>query len=477
MIKKTLLFTFSLFLSLFVFAQDGYHIKIKVNGLDQDSVYFGYQYGDKQYVRDTIQKSKEGWFHAKGEEPLQGGVYMVVLPPDNKYFEILVDENNQEFAVETDYEDLTTSMKIKGSKDNKIFYEYLNFLASMRPQAESLQGKIQEAGDDEDAKKTYSEQLEDLNQSVQKLQKKIVSENPESLVAAIIKATFSIDYPAFEGDERTQQMEKWLYTKEHFFDNINLKDDRLARTNLLFQRIDYYINKLEVQHPDSLSKAIDFILGKMNPEGENFKFFLVHFLNTYAKSKIVGMDAVYVHIVNKYYKTDMAYWTPDSTMQKITENADALEPILIGKKAPNVLMQKKDGSKINLHDVESPFTVVYIWDPECGHCKKAAPKVVEFYEKFKDKGVTIFSICGKFTDEVQSCWDTIEEKGFENFMNVVDPYHRSKYKVLYNIKSTPQIFILDKDKEIIMKRIGAEQLSEVMDQIILQEQKEMNQEK
>jgi thiol-disulfide isomerase/thioredoxin len=136
-------------------------------------------------------------------------------------------------------------------------------------------------------------------------------------------------------------------------------------------------------------------------------------------------------------------------------------------------MQKKDGSKINLHDVESPFTVVYIWDPDCGHCKKAAPKVVEFYEKFKDKGVTIFSICGKFTDEVKTCWDTIEEKGFDNFMNVVDPYHRSKYKVLYNIKSTPQIFILDENKEIIMKRIGAEQLSEVMDQIILQEQKEM----
>ncbi|MCB0661160.1 MAG: redoxin domain-containing protein [Saprospiraceae bacterium] len=473
MFKKTLLLTFGLFLSLVSFAGDGYHIKIKLNGFEQDSIFFGYQYGDKQYVRDTIQKNKDGWFHIEGDEALQGGVYMIVIPPDNKYFELLIDENNQNFTVETSYDDLVTKMKIKGSKDNILFYDYLNFLSSKRPEAEALQKQITEAGEDENAKKPLQEKLDKLNESVQEMQQKIVKEHPLSLPAAIIKATFAIDYPAFEGDEKEVQMQKWLYTKEHYFDNINLSDDRLARTNLLFQRIDYYINKLEVQHPDSLNKAIDFILEKMDPKGENFKFYVVHFLNTYAKSKIVGMDAVYVHIVDKYYKTDMAYWTPDSTMQKIVENADALEPILIGKTAPDIQMQKKDGTKVKLSEVESPFTVIYVWDPDCGHCKKAAPIVVDFYEKFKDKGVTIFSICGKFTDEVPSCWDTIEEKGFDNFMNVVDPYHRSKYKVLYNIKSTPQIFILDKDKKIIMKRIGAEQLSEVMDQIILQEQREM----
>ncbi|MEZ4982502.1 MAG: hypothetical protein R2769_13150 [Saprospiraceae bacterium] len=45
---------------------------------------------------------------------------------------------------------------------------------------------------------------------------------------------------------------------------------------------------------------------------------------------------------------------------------------------------------------------------------------------------------------------------------------------MYDVKSTPQVFILDKDKTIIMKRIGAEQMEEVMDQIILQEQREMD---
>jgi hypothetical protein len=33
---------------------------------------------------------------------------------------------------------------------------------------------------------------------------------------------------------------------------------------------------------------------------------------------------------------------------------------------------------------------------------------------------------------------------------------------LYDLKTTPQIYILDKDKKIISKRLGAEQLDELM---------------
>ena len=52
------------------------------------------------------------------------------------------------------------------------------------------------------------------------------------------------------------------------------------------------------------------------------------------------------------------------------------------------------------------------------------------------------------------------------FFNTVDPYHRSRYKTVYDIRSTPQIYVLDTDKTILSKRIGAEQLPEVIDHIL-----------
>ena len=53
-------------------------------------------------------------------------------------------------------------------------------------------------------------------------------------------------------------------------------------------------------------------------------------------------------------------------------------------------------------------------------------------------------------------------------MHTVDPYHQSRFSKLYDIRSTPQIYVLDDKKEIISKRIGAEQLEELMEKIIEQ---------
>lgn len=470
--KLSILLSFC-FISLFGFAQDGFEIKVKIDGFEKDSLFLGYHYGDKQFLRDTAAKDEKGWFTFKGEEALPGGMYLVVMPPDNKFFELLVDENNQKFEVHTEFLEPNKVKSIKGSTDNKMFYEYLNFIGSMRPKAEAINARRTEAGEDQKILDQLEKEMQGLNESVEKRQKEILEKHPKSLVSAIIRANLAPNIPTYEGTEQEINLKKWMWMLEHYFDNFDLTDDRLVRTSFLHQKVKYYMEKLTVQQPDSIAKSIDHILEKSGKSGDVYQYYLVHFLNQFAKSKLVGMDAVYVHLVNNYYKTGMATWTPDSTLQKIVKNAEELEPILIGKQAPEITLQYKDGTKIALYDIDSPYTILYIWDPDCGHCKKAAPFMVEFYEKFKDRGVKILSICSKFSDEVESCWGSIDEKGYNDFMNVVDPYHRSKYKIKYNIKSTPQAFILDKDKKIIMKRIGAEQMIEVMDQILLEDQKAM----
>ena len=105
------------------------------------------------------------------------------------------------------------------------------------------------------------------------------------------------------------------------------------------------------------------------------------------------------------------------------------------------------------------------------------PKLLEFYADYKTKGVEIVAVCTRFMKETQNCWDFIEEKEIGVWLNTVDPYHRSKYKLVYDIRTTPQIYVLDSQKEIISKKIGSEQLGEVMDQMILREQQIMDKSK
>lgn len=79
------------------------------------------------------------------------------------------------------------------------------------------------------------------------------------------------------------------------------------------------------------------------------------------------------------------------------------------------------------------------------------------------------AVCRKFGKDVPECWKYADENGTADWIHASDPYG---FTNVYYIKSTPQIFILDKNKEIISKRIAAEQLEEVMDRIIEMKQKE-----
>lgn len=445
-------------------AQEGHRIEVQIDGYEPSELYLGYHYGDKQYLLDTAQL-ENGQFVFSGEAPLKGGVYLIVMAPDNNFFQVLVTEEEQHFSLKTQADAPTAMLKASNAPDNTLFNTYMQFLEQQKPKAEQIAKSLELASTDAE-KEALREQREAVDAEVRSYQQNLLDKHPNTLTAAIVRANIPLDMPEFEGSEEEQQRKRWRYTQQHYFDNLDLADPRMLRSPFLFQRVDYFVNKLQVQHPDTIAQAIDFVLERMKPAEETFKFYLIHFLNEAARSKIVGMDALYVHIADKYYATGLAPWTEEEQLTKIINNAKDLKPTLIGKIAPDIALQKRDGSPISLHEVESPYTVLYFWRHDCGHCKKSTPDMKAFYEKYKDKGVQLVAVCAKFSDEIEKCWEYVDENEIGDWLHLVDTYHRSRYMTVYNIKSTPQLFILGPDKEILSKRIGAEQLEEVLDRII-----------
>jgi thiol-disulfide isomerase/thioredoxin len=212
--------------------------------------------------------------------------------------------------------------------------------------------------------------------------------------------------------------------------------------------------------------GLDYIFEKMKGSPETQKYYVSHFLNFFAKSQLVGFDACYVHIGEKYFCT--ATWPNKEDLEKICDNVSRLKPLLIGKIAPNIIVKDKNNQNHALYDVDADYTILFFWATDCGHCKKAAPFMVDFAKKYKDKGVTVFAVCTAVMEKGAECWKGAEEKGFDDnlFLNYYDPYIQSRYKTLYDVQTTPQIFILDRKHEILMKRISADQLDKVLEQIM-----------
>ncbi len=460
--KLSLLISF-LCLSFFaLLAENGYNIKIKIDNYDQKEIVLGYHYNGKQLVKDTIQANAAGEFVYEGEEKLEAGVYMVLLVPSNNYFEMLIDPADQHFSVQSSADDLTNKLQFSDSEENAIFLEYSKFLRSKGKIVAEIRKSRDEAAEGPEKEK-LTQQLLDIDEEVKAFQKGIVKKHPKSLTSAIIKTSWGVDIPEYTGAEDEVKQKRYAYYKSHYFDHVDFADARLIRSPVLFNKVNSYFENLVYKVPDSIIVEIDKIITKAQPDKNTYQYWVTHFLNHYAKqsAEIVGMDAVYVHLAHTYYCSGKTDWVEEEQRKKICKNADEFAPILIGKKAPNVRLQKPDNEWMYIHDVEADFTVIYFWDPDCGHCKKSIPKAVEFYNEYADKGVKILGICNRRKDERKMCWDAIEERKMDNWINVTDPFLQGKSK--YNVKSNPRIFVLDKDKKIISKGIGSDQLKEVLD--------------
>jgi peroxiredoxin len=446
-------------------ADAGYEIKIKLNNYEPQKLKLGFHYGNKQYIKDSASIDNDGFFIFKGETELAPGIYLVLMQPNNSYFELLINRGEQHFSATADVKEVVETIKFKNTPENVLYYEYLNKLSDKRETASNLKDEMRL---DTINKAKYKEKLDKLDKEVDDYQKSIMKKTPNSLTASIIKATKDVEVPKFQGTEDEIKNLRYFWYKEHFFDNFNMGDERMIRTPLLYNRVDYYINKLVVQQPDTLIEAVDRILNLVKPSADAFKFFCTHFLNYYAKSEYIGQDAVYVHLGLKYYNVPgLTPWVDKAQIEKIVDNAKSIEPTLLGKKAADFEVTTREGGKLKLYDIKSDYTVVCFWAPDCGHCQKEMPDIIKFWEKWKTKGVEVISICNRYTpDKIPECWKFLDERPGMKFTTGVDMYLQSNTQSSYWVKSTPMIYILDKDKKILMKKIKGEALDEVMDEVI-----------
>ncbi len=441
----------------------GCNIKITVKGLKEGSqCLLACYYGDKNYIKDSAKANAKGEVVFTATEKYDQGIYLFV-PPNKKYFDIVMDEG-QNFSLETDTLDYVKYMKVKGSDENKFFYDYNSFMGVKQKQIEPLRDLYKKVKNNKDSAKIVGDQIAAIDKEVLEYKSTFIKANPKTFVSKIFKAMEEPIVPEAPilANGRKDSTFGYRYYKSHFFDNIDFGDDRLLRTPIFHNKIKQYLDKLTPQTPDSINISTDLIIEKGRANAEVFKYLVNWITYTYESSQIMGMDAVFVHIVQRYHAKQQTPWIDSTQLYKVVNRAFILNPLLIGKKAPAVIMQDTLGKEISLYDVKAKYTILLFWDQGCGHCKKEMPKMVELNKKLKSKDVKIYAI--ETEDNVKEWKKFIIEHQID-FINVYQPdqYKRAVTKKIYDIYSTPVIYLLDENKIIKAKRIDVEQLGNLID--------------
>ena len=439
-------------------ADNGYEIKITIKGLKNANCQLAYYFGDKQYIKDSARTDKDGKLVFKGEEVLPGGIYLAVTP-SKTYFEMLIDKE-QKFSMQTDTVDFINSMTVSGSEDNKLFYNYLQWISKKGKEMESLRKEFESANGDSEKLAKIREKQQAIDKEVKQYKEDFIKKNPDRFLSKIFQASWEPEIPEAPVLEngRKDSSFAYRYFKSHYFDKLDLKDDRLIRTPVFAPKIKQYIEKLTPQIPDSINAAATYILSQTDENSEIFKYLVYSITNTYEKSDIMGMDAVFVYMAKNYYLNGKAYWVEETQKEKIQERVDALEPCLIGKQATNISLLKPDFHPVSLYNINSKYTILYFWDPSCGHCKKVTPKLKEFYTtKARDLGVEILAV---YIEADTTEWFNYIKENELGWVNAADLLGKSNFRKYYDIYSTPVIYLMDRQKKIIAKRMDVEKLED-----------------
>lgn len=207
--------------------------------------------------------------------------------------------------------------------------------------------------------------------------------------------------------------------------------------------------------PDSIIKEADRLLEKSAVSNDMFQYVAVWLMNKYASSEIMGHDAVVVHLADRVYLAGKAPWAAGEYITDLRKRIERLRPNLIGLKAPELLMGSFAGHYVALYDVKADFTILYFWEPDCGHCKEATPRLKEYYDKNKASGIEVFAVC---TGHDREKWERYIVDNGLTWINGWDPERMSSFDFLYNVESTPMVYILDSNKKIIAKRLSVEDI-------------------
>ncbi|MDL5047952.1 DUF5106 domain-containing protein [Oscillatoria amoena NRMC-F 0135] len=454
-----------LVITLGTFAQTkgGYALRFKVAGLQDTTVYLGYYYSESTFVRDTARVNKQGQFVFDGKQPLPQGVYFIVLNK-NRLFDMVIGQN-QHFSIETKTDDYVKHAVVTGDEDNALFFDNMRFNMERNKEAEPFIKILQDTTVKDEVKKaTARESFGKVNEKVMAHQLSVIEKHPTTMTARLLKTTRRVDIPEppVKPDGTIDSTFQLRYYREHFFDYFDLSDDALIRLPqpIYSQKVNEYLDKLYAPQVDTLKKAIQGLIARAKKNPETYKFMVWTLTLKYQSPEIMGLDELFVYLNDTYFASgEMNYWVNDKMKKNLKDHADNLRKSLIGRTAPNLIMQDANQQPRSMYSLKNKYTIIYFFDPDCGHCKTETPKLVSFYSRNKARfDVEVFAVSADTS--MKKMRDYIKEMNMK-WVTVNGPRtYVGSYHDLYDAQTTPTLYILDDRKKIIGKKVPIEKLED-----------------
>ena len=470
---KKILLSASLLISFTAFTQTAYEIKVTFKPFKKQYIYLGHYFGKQYPIIDSAMLNDKSEAVFKGTKKLPGGIYLIGYPNRAGFFEILIDKQ-QKFSIIADTSTLKKGIQFINSSDNVLFNAYQQYMLVKGKRIALLQQQLKTTIDKKDSTELIKELMKE-DKTVNNYREEYIKKNPGNILSALL---ITMREPVLTGTlkepkTKADSLAAYNYFKSHYWDGVNFWDGRMAYTTFFEEKLDKYFEQLVVPQPDSVIKEIDWMMSYAAINEEMSRFLLIKFVNRYLVQKYMSEDAIFLHLFEKYFAQKNYDWLNEKGRKTITDRAYSLMANIMGTPAADIELPDSTGQIKSLYYDTAAYTVVAFWDPTCGHCKEVLPQVDSFYRaKWKNAGVKIYAVA-KETDGTKKDWlNFIGEQHLQEWTHVYYSKAEDKariaasipgYSQLYDIQTFPTLYLLDKDKRIIAKKLTCPQMDEILE--------------
>lgn len=245
-----------------------------------------------------------------------------------------------------------------------------------------------------------------------------------------------------------------------------------------YLRLDSYISSYlntVPPHPDSLIAASDRLIS-FAEKREIASYIASRIYNVFRNTNIMGLESVAVHIAGKYFLTGELELPAGIDQMEMRLFYEFNRHSLTGMKAPELKLADSEGDSLLLSEQFSKYNILLFFDEDCSVCKKEIPHIMNLADSLSGEQVKVIAV---YTQQSASALrrfaDSLNTSGNSSskWIFAMDANLNSDYQRLYNVTSTPKIFLIDSDGIIQGRNLDAQSLRTLLTTLIENEREMM----
>lgn len=254
----------------------------------------------------------------------------------------------------------------------------------------------------------------------------------------------------------TDPQQKAAYYVRHYWDSYSLADTAFIHSDETEQLYADFIGALQYVEAAEQRLALQNMMSLMEADSTAYTHFcLLSEKYLYNPNSPMRCEEYYIPVLEQMVHSErLSEWEkirPADRLKQARKNRP-------GMKAADFSYVTPDGKQARMSRLAADYTLLFFYDPDCSNCRKHEKILSEIpaFVKMQEDG--ILRVLAVYPDEDKDEWLRNASHMPRHWITGWNKQGDIRSRQLYDILATPTLYLLDKQKKVILKDASLENI-------------------